>query len=34
MFNPGSKKVLTGVKCEKSLLIAQPGDKFKFLRWG
>ena len=34
MFNPGSKKVLTGVKCEKSLLNAKPGDKFQFLRMG
>ena len=34
MFNPESKKVLTGVKCEKSLLNAQPGDKFQFLRMG
>ena len=34
MFNPESKKVLTGVKCEKSLLNAKPGDKFQFLRMG
>ena len=34
MFNPNSKQVLTGVKCERSLLDAQPGDRFQFLRMG
>ena len=34
MFNPESKKVLKGVKCERSLLNAKPGDKFQFLRMG
>ena len=34
MFNPDSKRVLRGVKCERALLDAQPGDRFQFLRMG
>ncbi len=34
MFNPNSKQVLTGVNAERSLLDAQPGDRFQFLRMG
>lgn len=34
MFNPASKRVLTGVKCERALMNAKPGDRYQFLRMG